>query len=77
MARTLMQAHNPRLSAIASRVELNASAKVNQAIDDKNIQHSKEKADEMLHKYFCTDQFYLRRRSVRSVTLRPRLRIWN
>ena len=62
---------------MASRVELDAFAKVNKAIDDTIIQHSKEKANDLLHKDFCTDQLYLRKRSVRSVTLRPRLRIWN
>ena len=61
---------------MASRVELDAFAKVNKAIDDMIIQHSKE-ADDFLHKDFCTDQLYLRKRSVRSVILRPRLRIWN
>jgi len=53
----LMQAHSPRLSAMASRVKLDAFTKVKKAIDDMITQLGKEKADEIKHKDFCTDEF--------------------
>jgi chaperonin cofactor prefoldin len=52
----LMQAHSPRLSAMASRVKLDAFTKVKKAIDDMITQLGKEKADEIKHKDFCTDE---------------------
>merc|ERR550537_1463938 len=53
----LMAAHSPRLSAIASRVRLDAFTKVKKAIDDMITQLGKEKEDEIKHKDFCTDEF--------------------
>jgi len=54
----LMQAakHSPRLSAMASRVKLDAFTKVKKAIDDMITQLGKEKEDEIKHKDFCTDE---------------------
>jgi len=52
----LMNAHSPRLSAMASRVRLDAFTKVKKAIDDMITQLGKEKEDEIKHKDFCTDE---------------------
>jgi len=52
----LMAAHSPRLSAMASRVRLDAFTKVKKAIDDMITQLGKEKEDEIKHKDFCTDE---------------------
>jgi len=52
----LMAAHSPRLSAMASRVKLDAFTKVKKAIDDMITQLGKEKEDEIKHKDFCTDE---------------------
>jgi len=49
--------NNPRLSAIAARVRLDAFTKVKQAIDDMVAQLLKEKEDEIKHKDFCVDEF--------------------
>merc|ERR1712051_797728 len=49
--------HNPRLSTLAYRVKLDAFTRVKKAIDDMIAQHLKEKADEIKHKDFCTDEF--------------------
>merc|ERR1711957_522205 len=49
--------HSPRLSAIATRVRLDAFTKVKKAIDDMVSQLLKEKADEIKHKDFCVDEF--------------------
>jgi len=49
--------HNPRLSAIATRVRLDAFTKVKKAIDDMVAQLLKEKADEIKHKDFCVEEF--------------------
>merc|ERR1712048_1521624 len=51
------KANNPRMSAIAVRVRLDAFTKVKQAIDDMVAQLLKEKADEIKHKDFCVDEF--------------------
>merc|ERR1712176_1662478 len=48
---------NPRLSALAYRVKLDAFTRVKKAIDDMIAQLLKEKADEIKHKDFCTDEF--------------------
>jgi hypothetical protein len=48
--------HSPRLSAMASRVRLDAFTKVKKAIDDMITQLGKEKEDEIKHKDFCTDE---------------------
>merc|ERR1719420_2530179 len=58
-AKVLFQAaktlHSPRLSALASRVRLDAFTKVKAAIDEMIEALLKEKADEIKHKDFCTD----------------------
>merc|ERR1719486_512355 len=48
---------NPRLSTLASQVQLDAFERVKKAIDDMVVQLLKEKADEIKHKDFCTDEF--------------------
>merc|ERR1712166_1570778 len=48
---------NPRLSAIATKVRLDAFTKVKKAIDDMVAQLLTEKADEIKHKDFCVDEF--------------------
>merc|ERR1719265_410863 len=55
-AAVLAAAHSPRLSAMASRVRLDAFTKVKKAIDDMIAQLGKEKEDEIKHKDFCTDE---------------------
>merc|ERR1740117_987390 len=47
---------NPKLSAIATSVRLDAFAKVIAAIDEMVVALQKEKADEIKHKDFCTDE---------------------
>jgi len=58
-AKVLFQAaktlHSPRLSALASRVRLDAFTKVKAAIDEMIEALLKEKKDEIKHKDFCTD----------------------
>merc|ERR1719273_472010 len=49
--------NSPRLSALAYRVRLDAFTRVKKAIDDMVAQLLKEKADEIKHKDFCTDEF--------------------
>merc|ERR1719507_910987 len=49
--------NNPRLSALAYRVKLDAFTRVKKAIDDMIAQLMKEKADEIKHKDFCVDEF--------------------
>jgi len=49
--------NSPRLSAIATRVRLDAFTKVKKAIDDMVGQLLKEKADEIKHKDFCVEEF--------------------
>merc|ERR1719460_1784844 len=49
--------NNPRLSALAYRVRLDAFTRVKKAIDDMITQLMKEKADEIKHKDFCVDEF--------------------
>jgi len=48
---------NPRLATLASQVKLDAFTRVKKAIDDMVAQLLKEKADEIKHKDFCTDEF--------------------
>merc|ERR1711941_157895 len=45
------------LSAIATRVRLDAFTRVKKTIDDMVAQLLKEKADEIKHKDFCVDEF--------------------
>jgi len=49
--------NSPRLSAIATKVRLDAFVRVKKAIDDMVTQLMKEKADEIKHKDFCVDEF--------------------
>merc|ERR1719468_464160 len=49
--------NNPRLSALAYRVKLDAFTRVKKAIDDMIAQLLKEKEDEIKHKDFCVDEF--------------------
>jgi len=49
--------NSPRLSAIATRVRLDAFTKVKKAIDDMVAQLLTEKADEIKHKDFCVEEF--------------------
>jgi len=48
---------NPRLSALANRVQLDAFSRVSKAIDNMVVQLRKEGADEIKHKDFCVDEF--------------------
>merc|ERR1719421_272043 len=48
---------SPRLATLAVRVRLDAFTRVKKAIDDMVAQLLKEKADEIKHKDFCTDEF--------------------
>merc|ERR1719291_1130202 len=48
---------NPKLSNLAYRVRLDAFTRVKKAIDDMIAQHKKDKAAEIKHKDFCTDEF--------------------
>merc|ERR1712166_575265 len=49
--------HSPRLSAIATRVRLDAFTRVKKAIDDMVAELTKQNADEIKHKDFCVDEF--------------------
>merc|ERR1719181_1561104 len=49
--------HNPRLSALAVQVRLDAFTRVKKAIDDMIAQLLVEKADEIKHKDFCVEEF--------------------
>lgn len=48
---------NPRLSTLASQVQLDAFERVKKAIDNMVVQLAKEKQDEIQHKDFCVDEF--------------------
>jgi len=48
--------HSPHLAALATRVRLDAFTKVKKAIDDLISQLLQDKADEIKHKDFCTDE---------------------
>merc|ERR1719229_1098242 len=48
--------HSPRLSQLAVQVKLDAFTKVKKAIDDMIAMLLQEKADEIKHKDFCTDE---------------------
>jgi len=49
--------HSPRLSTLAYQVKIDAFVRVKKAIDDMVAELLKEKADEIKHKDFCTDEF--------------------
>jgi len=57
LAKVAQKVHSPRLSALAYQVKLDAFERVKKAIDDMVAQLLKEKADEIKHKDFCTDEF--------------------
>jgi len=57
LSRVAQKFHNPRLSTLAYQVKLDAFTRVKKAIDDMIAQLLKEKADEIKHKDFCTDEF--------------------
>merc|ERR1712176_217451 len=57
LSKVAQKFHNPRLSTLAYRVKLDAFTRVKKAIDDMIAQLLKEKADEVKHKDFCTDEF--------------------
>merc|ERR1711972_1028854 len=48
--------NSPRLATLAYKVKLDAFTRVKKAIDDMIAQLLKEKADEIKHKDFCTDE---------------------
>merc|ERR1719343_1646858 len=48
--------HSPRLSALATRVRLDAFERVKKAIDDLIAELLKQKEDEIKHKDFCVDE---------------------
>merc|ERR1719272_884770 len=57
LAAVAKKVNNPRLSALATKVRLDAFTKVKKAIDDMVGQLLKEKEDEIKHKDFCVDEF--------------------
>merc|ERR1719145_475061 len=57
LSKVAQKFHNPKLSTLAYRVKLDAFTRVKKAIDDMIAQLLKEKADEIKHKDFCTDEF--------------------
>merc|ERR1719262_1751371 len=48
---------SPRLATLAVKVRLDAFTRVKKAIDDMIAQLLQEKADEIKHKDFCTEEF--------------------
>jgi len=57
LSKAAAKLHNPRLSALAYRVKLDAFERVKKAIDDMVTALLKEKEDEIKHKDFCVDEF--------------------
>jgi len=57
LAAVAKKVNNPRLSALATKVRLDAFTKVKKAIDDMVVQLLKEKEDEIKHKDFCVEEF--------------------
>merc|ERR1719394_250283 len=55
---------SPRLAALATQVQLDAFTKVKKAIDDMIAALLQEKADEIKHKDFCTDEFHTNKLTV-------------
>jgi len=49
--------HSPRLTALSTKVRLDAFVRVKKAIDDLTAQLLKEKEDEIKHKDFCVEEF--------------------
>jgi len=56
-AAVLKKVNNPKLSALAEKVKLDAFTKVKKAIDDMISALLQEKADEIKHKDFCVAEF--------------------
>jgi len=56
-AQVLLAVHSPRLTALATKVRLDAFVRVKKAIDDLVAQLLKEKEDEIKHKDFCVEEF--------------------
>jgi DNA repair exonuclease SbcCD ATPase subunit len=56
LSKVASKTHNPRLAQLAVRVKLDAFTKVKKAIDDMIAMLLQEKADEIKHKDFCTDE---------------------
>merc|ERR1740129_861310 len=57
LSKIAQRLHSPRLSTLAYQVKIDAFVRVKKAIDDMVAQLLKEKADEIKHKDFCTDEF--------------------
>merc|ERR1719492_752903 len=57
LSRVAKKLNNPRLSAIAAKVKLDAFTRVKKMIDEMIAQLLKEKEDEINHKDFCVDEF--------------------
>merc|ERR1711957_3910 len=57
LSRVAKKLNSPRLSAIATKVRLDAFVRVKKAIDVMVAQLLTEKADEIKHKDFCVDEF--------------------
>merc|ERR1719199_1988175 len=57
LAAVAKKVNNPRLSALATKVRLDAFTRVKKAIDDLVAQLLKEKEDEIKHKDFCVEEF--------------------
>jgi len=56
LAAAALKFQNPRLSALAVRVRLDAFTKVKKAIDDMITDLAKQKEDEIKHKDWCVDE---------------------
>jgi len=56
LAKIASKVQNPRLATLATQVRLDAFTRVKKAIDDMVAQLLQEKADEIKHKDFCTDE---------------------
>jgi len=57
IAEVAKKLNSPRLTALATRVRLDAFTRVKKAIDDLVVQLLKEKEDEIKHKDFCVEEF--------------------
>ena len=57
LSKAAQKLESPRLAALAVKVRLDAFVRVKKAIDDMVTALLKEKADEIKHKDFCTDEF--------------------
>jgi hypothetical protein len=57
ISQAAQKTHSPRLTALATKVRLDAFTRVKKAIDDMVAQLLKEKEDEIKHKDFCTEEF--------------------